>query len=272
MIINSDPEKSDTILSEEGSLQGEVGAMGMYAVGTRPLIDTLHDRTDPTLCQQAWFADDSSAAGKLEEMKKWWEILNEVGPKFGYLPKASKTILIVKDAECYEMASELFGQTGVKITLSGERHLGAVIGSPEFRDEYIKKKVRKWVEDIEQLSKIAEDEPQLAYSAYTKALCMRWCFLQRTIPDTREYFEPIEDAIRDLLIPAIIGRRVNDLERRIISLPVRMGGLGIQNPMLTAEVEFHNSSIITRNLSRIIENQEVDLSNYDSDQVKSDIF
>ena len=99
---------------------------------------------------------------------------------------------------------------------------------------------------------------------------MRWCFLQRTVPNAKEYFIPVEEAIRQLLIPAIIGRKISDLERRMISLPVRMGGLGIQNPIDTAEIEFSNSSIVTQNLTRMIENQEEDLSNYDSVQVIAD--
>ena len=109
-----------------------------------------------------------------------------------------------------------------------------MIGSTTFRSEYVTKKVSKWIEDVNDLSKIAKEEPQVAYSAYTKALCMRWGFLQRTIPNTKEFFAPLEETIREKFIPAIIGRRVTDAERKICSLPVRMGGLGIQNPMHTA--------------------------------------
>ena len=270
MIIN-DQEKSDHILSEEGSTQGDVTAMAMYAIGTRPLLDILSEQTDPSACQQVWYADDSSAAGKLREIKKWWDILNITGPKFGYFPNASKTILIVKDSRSFDLATELFKNTEVEITRAGERHLGAVIGSQEFRDEYVNGKVKKWVEDVNQISKTAEDEPQLAYAGYTKALCMRWCFLQRTIPNTGQYFTPLEDAIRNKLIPAIVGRKVTDLERKLISLPVRYGGMGIQNPMLTAEIEYRNSCIITNNLTTMIINQEKDLTNYDAAQVDTEI-
>ena len=119
-----------------------------------------------------------------------------------------------------------------------------------------------------QLSSIAEEEPQLAYCAYTKAMCMRWCFLQRTVPNTKEYFAPLEETIRETLIPTIIGRKVTDIERRIIALPVRLGGLGIQNPMETAEREFQNSNLITQNLTDLIKNQESDLNNYDGDGMK----
>ena len=94
---------------------------------------------------------------------------------------------------------------------------------------------------------------------------MRWRFLQRTIPNTKE------QTIRDKLIPAIIGRTVNDLERNIMSLPVRLGGMGIQKPTDTADIEFRNSSIVTRNLTDLIIRQESDLSGYDSNRMKQDL-
>ena len=150
--------------------------------------------------------------------------------------------------------SENYTATGVKITLTGERHLGAVIGSESFRKEYIENKVKKWTRDFQQLAAIAKDEPQLAYSAYTKAISMRWCFLQRTIPDTGQYFIPLEEMIREKLIPAIIGRKISDLERKLVSLPVRLGGLGIQDPTLSANVEYRSSSIVTQSLTGLSKN------------------
>ena len=57
----------------------------------------------------------------------------------------------------------------------------------------------------------------------------------------------------------------------IFSLPVRLGGLGIQNPTETADIEFKNSYTITRNLTSLIESQEQDLTNYDVDQLKLDM-
>ena len=133
------------------------------------------------------------------------------------------------------------------------------------------KKINSWVRDVEQLAKLAIDEPQLAYSAHTKALSMRWCFLQRTVLNIKHYFAPLEESIREQLIPAILGRKVTDLERKIISLPVRLGGLGIQNPVLTADREFRNSSTVTMNLTKLIEEQQQDLRNYNKETVESDI-
>ena len=72
-------------------------------------------------------------------MKKWWDELGTSGPKYGYYPLARKTVLIVKP-EYEETAKDIFAGSGVKITTGGERHMGAVIGSADFKEKYVKEK------------------------------------------------------------------------------------------------------------------------------------
>ena len=67
-------------------------------------------------------------------------------------------------------ALELFAGCNIQITCQGERHLGAVVGTEDFRNQYIKEKVNKWVQDVRSLAKIAQEEPQAALSAYTKSI------------------------------------------------------------------------------------------------------
>jgi len=43
------------------------------------------------------------------------------------------------------------------------------------------------------------------------------------------------NAIRDQLIPALIGREVSDAERQILALCLRHGGLGLTDPWETAK-------------------------------------
>ena len=271
MVINDQNGQCDDIKSEEGSTQGDVPAMAMYAIGTKPLLNKLGEVVNTELCKQVWYADDSGCAGKIAEMKKWWDELNKEGPKYGYFPKPSKTILIVKDPGQLQYANEVFAGTGVTIGTEGERHLGAVVGSVEFKEEYVSKKIEKWVKDVEQISEIAKEEPQIAFAAFTKALCMRWCFVQRTISGIKHLFEPLERSIRENLLPAIVGRNISDIERKMLALPVRFGGIGIQNPVNTADNEYETSVKITAALKRLIYNQETTLENLDQDLVKETI-
>ena len=134
---------------------------------------------------------------------------------------------IVKKAEYEEKAKEIFGECGVTITTSGERHMGAVVGSETFKEKYVTEKVEKWVNDIEELSVIAKDEPQSALCSFVKAISHRWTYVQRTIPNISQFFAPLEEAIREKFIPAMVGRNISDIERRIFALPVRYGGMGI---------------------------------------------
>ena len=55
--------------------------------------------------------------------------------------------------------------------------------------------------------------------------------LQRTMPLIGPLFEPLEDAIRNRFIPALLGGRlISDQERRLLALPCRCGGLAIVDP------------------------------------------
>ena len=94
---------------------------------------------------------------------------------------------------------------------------------------------------------------------YTKAISHRWSYVQRTIPGIRHLFIPLEEAIKEKLIPAIIGRKISHVERKIFALPVRMGGMNILNPVETADTEYESSRYITENLAQVIGNQETDL-------------
>ncbi len=209
---------------------------------------------------QVWFADDSTAGGSINGVKTWWDHLKETGPKYGYYPKPSKTYIIVKDPADLEEVRATFGSEGIKITIDGQRHIGAALGSEKFKEEFVEKKVRNWVEDVEELAKIAEDEPQSAFCAFNTAIAHRWTFLQRTVENISIYFQPLEDAIRHTLIPALVGRQVTDIEREMLSLPYRFGGMGIQNPVETADREYDTSVEITRDLTQLILAQDMDVS------------
>ena len=254
------------ILSEEGTTQGDPLAMAMYAISTRPLIESL--KTNAKDVAQVWFADDSAGAGKIRALKLWWDHLKEIGPKYGYYPKPSKTYLIVKNEQILIEAKELFDGEEIKFTADGHRHVGAVIGTETFRNDFVSGKVEKWVKDVNELAEIAKEEPQAALCAYNMGLSQRWTFVQRTIKDISFLFEPLEEAIRNILIPAICGKVVSDIERKLISLPYKYGGLGIRNPVETCKDQFDQSLAITSELTQMICQQDLDLSKLNKSAIK----
>ena len=116
------------IMSAEGTTQGDPLAMALYALSVQPLITSLQVGSSTKQC---WFADDAWGAGSVLEIKKWWDVLNSLGPVFGYFPNPKKCWIISKpDKEA--SVKEVFKDTAVNVTVEGQKHLGAVIGSREY--------------------------------------------------------------------------------------------------------------------------------------------
>ena len=143
----------------------------------------------------------------------------------------------------------MFGGTGINISVERKKHLGAPLETDAFAKSLISAKVEKWVEEIKHLSVIAESQPHAAYSVVTNGLVGRWTFLMRVVPDIGDLLQPLEDAIRFHLLPAITGRAaISDTEKRMLALPVQDGGLGIPIPTVLASNQFKASSLITQPL------------------------
>ena len=251
--VGQQPRPLELVESSEGTTQGDPVAMAMYAMGMMKLQDII--RYENTNVKQVAYADDLTGVGKTSDLKKWWDLVTKHGPEIGYLPNATKSVLIVKPA-AFESAKEIFSNSNVRVTKDGERHLGAVIGTPEFKKEYVKKIVHDWEKEVKRLSDYATTEPQAAYAAFIYAIKQKWNYVMRTVPGITPLLKPLEDAIRGHFIPAISnGRCPDDLERNLLELPPRLGGLGITNPQNIAQVEFENSLKLTANLTRHIIDQ-----------------
>ena len=71
-------------------------------------------------CKEVEFADDFTIAGKIEGIGSYWELLQQVGPFYGYFPKPSKSYLVVKE-QYLENVIETFRLKEVKITTEGKK-------------------------------------------------------------------------------------------------------------------------------------------------------
>ena len=230
----------ETILSQEGTTQGDPLAMAMYALALVPMITRLSN-----VVKQVWYADDAAAAGHLTGLCSWWDVLCDIGPQFGYFVNSSKTFLIVKEMHL-PMARAIFKDTGIQFTTEGRRYLGAAIGSAVFVKSYVSVKVKEWSDELSWLSEIGLTQPHAAYSALTHGLLGRWTFLSRTLPDIGELFSPLEQTIRMHLLPALSGKcTFSDEERKLLSLPSRLGGLGIIDPCVSSAFQFDASQRVT---------------------------
>ena len=118
--------------------------MAMYAIATTPIMHKLDKLSQ---VKQVWFADDASVGGQLHRLKHWWDKIEEIRPDLGYHANATKSWLIVKE-EHVALAAELFQGTDGQITMKGQRHLGAALGSCTFVESYVTGMVQEWVREV----------------------------------------------------------------------------------------------------------------------------
>ena len=74
-------------------------------------------------------------------------------------------------------------------------------------------------------------------------------FVVRTVPSLANAMQPLEDVIRQKLLPALLGRQVSD---ELFSLPARFAGLGIANPCTQCEKQFKGFEELTAPLIALI--------------------
>ena len=246
----------DTLLSREGTTQGDPLAMVMYGVASIPLINELNRISE---VRQLWYADDATGVGTMDGLKKWWDKINSVGESYGYLPNAVKSTLLVRP-ELFDKACKLFNGTNVSVTSEGVVVLGSPVGSPSYVQSVISKRVEVWCKKLKVLADIAVSQPQSAYSAFTHGLFGEWTYLFRTCSFDESLIQPLEDCMRQVFIPALLGRdAVSDLERDWLSLPTRSGGLGLHNPLSLWATQRAASLSIVRPLVNLLLSKRTDL-------------
>ena len=75
-----------------------------------------------------------------------------------------KSWLILKDSSQLEIAKQIFQYCNIR---EGKRHLGAALGTDEFKITYVNDKVEEWCKEMKNLLKVAKTQSHAAFSAYT---------------------------------------------------------------------------------------------------------
>ena len=96
----------------------------------------------------------------------------------------------------------------------------------------------------------------MAYCAYVFGLQHRYTYVLRTIPGITEHLKRLDEAIDEFLITHLLkDHSLTELERIWISLPARLGGLGINIISEMAPVYYRDSRMMTKGLVDVIKNQ-----------------
>ena len=110
------------------------------------------------------------------------------------------------------------------------------------------------------LSAIVSTQPHAAYVAFTLAFSSHRTYISRTIPNIQDLLLPLENAIISIsyIIPALTKLKVSSkIEHELLAQPVRLGGMGINNPTKESTYAFEASERITAPLVALILAQEI---------------
>ena len=140
---------------------------------------------------------------------QWWKHVLHLGPLHGYFPKAAKTCLIVKP-ELLDSSKAIYEGSGVQVIAHGQRHLGAVIRSRCFAEEYVMEKVQVWSEEIRTLSSFAQMHLHSAciHCFYSwGCLYCKWNFFMCTVQSIGHLLQPLEDVMHQFFDSCFVGEK-----------------------------------------------------------------
>ena len=100
-----------------------------------------------------------------------------------FLVSESKSWLTIKNQTLLKKTESLFSDTNINVTTEGMKHLGAVIGSNDFRTEYANEKVTEWCNELKILSEFAKSQPQATYAAFCFGEQNIFSYFLRTVPE-----------------------------------------------------------------------------------------
>jgi hypothetical protein len=217
--------------------------MVLYGLSLTPLAEAL--RTAVPCTVQPWYADDAGMCGTISSLATAQRLLLKLGPRRGYYPEPSKSILITP-TDTPSTALDILDEFNFQKS-HGHRYLGGFVGSEATENDWIVPKIAHWVEAITSLSKVAHRYPQTAYAGFTHSLQAEWQYLQRVTPHIDHAFAPVEAAIAQIFLPALFHASIDDIAtlRPLLALPIRKGGIGIPDPTTTGHACYLASTTIT---------------------------
>lgn len=111
---------------------------------------------------------------------------------------------------------------------------------------FVKNRTDDWIDELDKLVHVAEAHPQCAYAAFTHVFVPKWNYLMRVVSfqslTLSANLSRLEHAIRDKLLPKLTGQMPpGDIERDLLELPSRLGGMTIVSPISSHAVKFQEA-------------------------------
>ena len=90
--------------------------------------------------------------------------------------------------------------------------------------------------------------------------------MHRVVENAGDHFGPIEEALANVFIPALLGGKDSGQLRELFTLPVRQAGLNLPNPAIRAVDGYRASLECTKALTAsLIDGTDLDANGYAAD-------
>ena len=124
----------------------------------------------------------------------------------------------------------------------------------DYIHKYVSEKVLQWSQELTLLSAIATTQPHAAFAAYSHGLYSKWSYLTRTVPEIGQQLKQLDVIVRQQFVPNLTSRPPpSDLETNLLSLPAKLGGIGVTLPSTNSSDNFKASLEVTAPLRLLIE-------------------
>ena len=101
---------------------------------------------------------------------------------------------------------------------------------------------------MKNLSKLTKTQLHAACSTYSHGKQHKCTYFLRTIEGMNGLIKPLDDIIMNTFLPAIFGETLSPQEKGLFELPIREGGLGIEELSVKAPREYEISKKVNRPL------------------------
>ena len=221
--------------SQTGAQQGDPLGPLLFSLVVKDLTEKVRDL--PGVDLAVWYLDDGTLMGSPQGVAAAFKVLQEESLSLGLSVNSKKCELI--PLGLYQPDSFLneagFTVSDLTVIRDGFSFLGAPIGTNEFCDKFMEKKLHEFALNLRLLGKLGDAQVALSLLRHCEGFC-KAVFYMRAVRHQGEhlwlkkYDKEVDRVLAQILSspgtdPDIL---LPDAARLQAALPVRMGGLGVR--------------------------------------------